>query len=203
MVYPLPCITDTNIRIDLHRGQLLTQIFELPYELTAPDVIIAELDDPPGQFLISLGLQQRRFSGEQVAQVQILTRKYRGLSPKDLFALVLAKELRSFLLTGDQLLRKAVEAEGVTVHGTLWVLDKLITHRIILPREAAVALWGGQVICPGLLPARLRLPLACRLLLAVVLAVGDVVEYISHVYAKKGTGIINYAIVYFFYLVVI
>lgn len=140
MACPLPCVTDTNIWIDLHCGQLVAQIFELPYKFIAPDVIIAELDDPPGQSLVSLGLRQYRFSGEQVAQVQSLMTKYRGLSPKDLFALVLAKELKGILLTGDRLLRKAAEAEGITVHGTLWVLDTLVTRGIILPREAAAAL---------------------------------------------------------------
>jgi predicted nucleic acid-binding protein len=118
----------------------VAQLFELPYKFIAPDVIVAELDDPPVQSLVSLGLQQYRFSGEQVAQVQSLVRKHRGSSPKDLFALVLAKELKGILLTGDRLLRKAAEAEGVTVHGTLWVLDTLITRGIILPREAAAAL---------------------------------------------------------------
>ncbi|MBC7345411.1 MAG: DUF3368 domain-containing protein [Clostridia bacterium] len=140
MTCPLPYVTDTNIWIDLHHGRLVAQLFELHYKFVAPDVIIAELDEPPGHFLLSLGLQQCSLSGEQVAQVESLAKKYRGPSPKDLFALVLAKDLKAILLTGDRLLCKAAEAEGVTVHGTLWILDMLITRRIILPREAAAAL---------------------------------------------------------------
>jgi predicted nucleic acid-binding protein len=36
-------IIDTNILIDLHHGNALDALFQLPYLFIAPDVIIAEL----------------------------------------------------------------------------------------------------------------------------------------------------------------
>jgi predicted nucleic acid-binding protein len=137
---PSPCITDTNIWIDLYRGGLLAKVFLLPYRFIVPDVIIAELDEPSGAYLLSLGLQEHGFSGEQISQVQALVRKHRGVSPNDLFALVLARELKATLLTGDQLLRKVAKKEGVSIRGTLWILDELVTHAIVTPRRAAEAL---------------------------------------------------------------
>ena len=45
-------IIDTNVLIDLHRGEILRQFFTLPYSFSAPDVIIDELEDPDGSLLL-------------------------------------------------------------------------------------------------------------------------------------------------------
>lgn len=41
-------VIDTNILIDFHQGGILEYIFELPFNLVTPDVVINELDKPNG-----------------------------------------------------------------------------------------------------------------------------------------------------------
>jgi len=133
-------VTDANIWIDLHTGELINEGFRLPLWLVAPDVIIAELKRPEGQALVSLGLQKEELSGKEVLQVAGLAARYPAPSRVDLFALVLAKVRGGVLLTGDAHLRKVAEKEKVPVHGTLWILDELVQKRIVTPRKAAQAL---------------------------------------------------------------
>ncbi|MGD0951750.1 MAG: hypothetical protein ABR985_05050 [Methanotrichaceae archaeon] len=58
----------------------------------------------------------------------------------DLFALVLAIEEKTTLLTGDNALRKAALQEGVDVHGIIWLLDKMIQDKVISKAEGCRSL---------------------------------------------------------------
>ena len=65
---------------------------------------------------------------------------YARPSRTDLFALACAREMKCLLLSGDAALRNAAGAEGVEVHGTLWVLDQLVEAGLLSSREAAKSL---------------------------------------------------------------
>ena len=69
-----------------------------------------------------------------------LAERYIRPSREDLFALVLAKEISAVLLTGDGSLRDAATEEGVPVHGTIWLLDLMVEHKIINEQERAASL---------------------------------------------------------------
>lgn len=112
----------------------------MPYELVLPDVIVAELINPQGEYLIKIGYKKLQIDGENIGQIIGLREQYPKASTNDLFAFLLAKINSCALLTGDNDLRKAAKEEGVAVHGLLWVLDKLIDHGILKPVEAAEAL---------------------------------------------------------------
>jgi len=135
-----PCVTDTNVWIDLDDAGLTDLIFRLPLNLQAPDVIVAELERPDGAVLVERGLQVRELTGSQVLEVARLARQYLRPSRSDLFALVLAKSEGATLLTGDRHLRSAAESEGVNVHGTLWLVDEMVEARLLEQREAAARL---------------------------------------------------------------
>jgi hypothetical protein len=138
---PLPgCIVDTSVLVDLHVGRLLMPVFQLPLFLMAPDILIAELQEPDGDLLLDYGLTRIELSGSDVQEVYRLASLYRGPSVNDLFALVAAKAMGAFLLTGDRHLREAAEQEGVAVHGTLWLLDEMVRLAVIPPLVAAQAL---------------------------------------------------------------
>jgi predicted nucleic acid-binding protein len=138
---PLPaCVVDTSVLIDLHVGRLLKPVFQLPLFLMAPDVLIAELQEPRGDLLVDYGLTRIELSGDEVQEVYRLATLYRGPSVNDLFALVAAKTMGALLLTGDRHLREAAEREGVLVHGTLWLLDEMLRLAVIPPLVAAQAL---------------------------------------------------------------
>ena len=134
------CVVDTSIIIDLHIGKIMTHFFKLPYHFIAPDVIIAELHEPSGTLLLELGLQQGELTSDQIVEVLQLRKQYNRPSVNDLFALVLAQVLKATLLTNDGGLRKVADQQGITTHGTLWVLDEMVRLMIITPLEAAVAL---------------------------------------------------------------
>jgi predicted nucleic acid-binding protein len=131
-----PCVTDTNVWIDLDIGGLTDLIFRLPLNLQAPDVIVAELERPDGTTLAGRGLQVRELTGSQALEVVRLARRYIRPSRSDLFALVLARSQGATLLTGDRHLRSAAESEGVKVHGTLWLIDELVGAGLLEKREA-------------------------------------------------------------------
>ena len=134
------CVVDTSILIDLHIGKVMVQFFQLPYHFIAPDVIIAELHEPSGTLLLELGLQQEELTGDQIVEVLQLRKQYNRPSVNDLFALILAKILEATLLTNDGSLRKVAQQQGITTHGTLWVLDEMVRLMIISPLQAADAL---------------------------------------------------------------
>lgn len=137
---PSRCVLDSNVPIDFHWGGLLEALFALPFDFLAPDVIVAELEVPDGQELLALGLQSISLSGEEVSEVMTLAARHRRPSVNDLFALVLARTRGATLLTGDRALRELAEAEGIAVHGTLWLLDELVRLKVATPWEASTGL---------------------------------------------------------------
>ena len=58
---------------------------------------------------------------------------------QDLSALVLAKGNGWTLLSGDGHLRQAAQEEAVLVHGTLWLIRRLVESRILDATSAAKA----------------------------------------------------------------
>ncbi len=134
------CIVDTSVLIDLHVGRLLRQAFQLKLSLMAPDVLIAELQEPDGVLVVSYGLTRIELTGNEVAEVHRLAILHRGPSINDQFALVAAKTKGALLLTSDRHLREVAEIEGVPVHGTLWLLDEMVRVAAISPLIAAQAL---------------------------------------------------------------
>jgi hypothetical protein len=96
-----------------------------------PDVILAELKEPPGNSLISLGYESFQLTPEVVDIVFQFANRYTKPSRTDLFALAAAKTLEMTLLTGDGNLRKAANKEQVDVHGLLWLLDKLFDAQLV------------------------------------------------------------------------
>jgi hypothetical protein len=62
---------------------------------------------------VHFGLRVLELSGSQVLMVLDLAEHYARPSRQDLFALVLSRETKSVLLTGDGSLREAAEREGV------------------------------------------------------------------------------------------
>lgn len=132
-------VTDANIIIDLDAGGLLEDIFRLPdQEFCTPDVLyLEELAQEYGA-LPGLGLKVLSQPPESVDYVTGMRTRYRGPSTNDLFALALARTLRCPLLSGDRPLRMAADAEGVEIHGTLWLVEALRQANLVtIPRGIA------------------------------------------------------------------
>ena len=103
-------ISDVNIIIDMEAGEILDKMFRLPETFAVPNVLYVE---------------ELETHHAQLGDV------YKKPGHNDLLALALAKQVRCPLLTGDEKLREAAEREQVDVRGTLWVIERLFTERIL------------------------------------------------------------------------
>jgi len=134
-------ISDANILIDMEAGGLLRPMFRLDYRFAVPDV---SFDIELRQFhpgLIRLGLRRMELSGESVRYIETLASdaRARGVGRYDLFALALARQENCLLLTGDTLMRTLAEDEGREVHGTLWLVEQMVSAGLIKPKRARQA----------------------------------------------------------------
>lgn len=133
-------VTDANVLIDLHFGRVLEALFLMPAVFVAPDVIVAELENPSGRSLMKAGLRQESLPGEGVCAAVELMAEDSHVSVQDAFALALAERSGRVLLTGEKRLRELAQRRGVEVHGTLWVLEQMIAKGTLTRGRAADAL---------------------------------------------------------------
>lgn len=147
-------ISDTNILIDMEAAHLLTRLFALPMQFAIPDVLYWEEIEPGTPGLEALGLKVLEVRGDYVAYAATLPAQH-GHAPSgnDYLALALAKQEGCPLLTGDQALKKAAEAEDVPVMGSVWLLRTLVEHGLLSVEDALAALARMKA-------ARRRLPWA-------------------------------------------
>lgn len=117
-------VSDTSVLIDLERGDFLDAIFALPYKFAVSDVLFErEMQGEWGEYLLKIGLLVMDVSPIGVVNAQRYRQQRTSLSISDSFALALAKERQSLLLTGDGLLRELAGEENVECHGLFWLLD--------------------------------------------------------------------------------
>lgn len=132
-------ISDANILIDMEEGELIEEMFRLPYIFSIPDILFYEEMEEDHQNLIDLGLRLDELSGETMIYGLGLTEQYRKPSRNDCFALALAKQEECPLLTGDRDLRAAAENEAVVVMGTIWIVTQLVRHQLVEIGNARLA----------------------------------------------------------------
>lgn len=126
-------ISDSSCLIDLHKGGLLSAIFDLPYSFATPQPLFDEellsIPEEDKEMLVSMGVNVVVFPGEQVIQAQIYLNQNKPLALNDCFALVLAEETEnSILFTGDKRLRKLAESKDIETRGVIWAIDMLEQH---------------------------------------------------------------------------
>lgn len=129
-------ISDANILIDLEEGEILEIFFQLPYQFSVPDILFFEELEDQHAHLLTMGLTLSELSAHTLIYAHELIQRISGPSRNDCFALALAKQENCPLLSGDEALRKAARREEVEVNGTIWVVERLVQHRLI-PVEGA------------------------------------------------------------------
>lgn len=115
-----------------------------------------ELLTPPGlgKELVKLGLQKVELTEEEFYLAEEYIDQYKKIFIYDAVALAIAKVRDIKLLTGDGALRKVSAEEGVTVIGTLGILDQLYHEQLITVQEYLYCLNellhhnGGKVRLP-------------------------------------------------------
>lgn len=135
--------SDTNVWIDFSVIQRTEIPFRLPYTyIMNTDAIEDELLSPIGlrDELIHYGLVGVELELEEFELAESFGIKYIKLSIYDRIALAIAKQRKITLLTGDGALRKAAISEGVTVIGTIGILDQLYAGGFIDDSEYKLCL---------------------------------------------------------------
>lgn len=132
-------ISDANILIDLEEGELLDELFLLPYQFSVPDILFHEELQAQHAHLLQKGLVLGELSADTMVYAFKLTARVRGPSRNDCFALALARQEKCPLLTGDLALRKTAKQEAVLVMGTIWLVEKLVQHEVITTHRARAA----------------------------------------------------------------
>lgn len=130
--------SDTNVWIDFRVISRLSLPFLLPYTyIMYTESIASELLNPVGfqNELTAAGLVGVDITIEEFELAEAWGNVYLRLSAQDRIALAIAKNRGIVLLTGDMALRKAAGKEGVSVLGTLGVLDKLYGGQYIAKDE--------------------------------------------------------------------
>ena len=141
-------VSDTNILIDLIKSGLLEQFLSLPFEVHTTDMVIFEVTDPDQKAKVTTVIKQgylkvKTFTSKEMLKLYAFVNSKRqksNLSPADFSVWAYAADNNYPLLTGDGNLRKLAIADGVEVHGTLYIFDKMVEHMILTPVAAADSL---------------------------------------------------------------
>ncbi len=149
MPEPEPLIVlDSSVAFDLINGRLILEAQGLPYVFAVPDILYEEeFDEKAKEEISKFEFVILEFDGNQVVEVLDLKVVHNGSSTADWFAFIGANVNRAILLTGDSELRQVAKEKGLTVHGTLWVIDELVLRTILIPARAAHAL--REIIIKG------------------------------------------------------
>jgi len=130
-------VSDANVLIDMDVGSLSEPMLALEsMSYVVPDLLFEQELKVCHAHLLDMGLERTSLSGVAVAEVFRLAARFRRVSRMDLFALVLAAQMGSILLTGDRELRKVAKIYRVECHGTVWMVERLIEEGRISPRRA-------------------------------------------------------------------
>ena len=134
-------ISDANILIDMEKGGITRQMFQLDAMFAVPNMLYEEELRADHPELPALGLQSFELSAKTVAYAEklIVKHSHTGASINDLLALALAWQEKTALLTGDGKLRIAAAAEKIPFYGTLWLVEQLINAKILTVKQAAAA----------------------------------------------------------------
>jgi len=136
-------ISDTNILIDIEVGGIISLFFQLSHDFCVPDILFSEELEEKHQHLCDMGLQVKELTSNSMIEAQNLIELHstskKAPSRNDCFALMLALQEKTRLLTGDKRLKKAAKEEGVEVNGIIWVIDLMIEESLLSLDGARVA----------------------------------------------------------------
>jgi predicted nucleic acid-binding protein len=132
-------VSDANILIDMEEGNIMEELFKLPYDIAVSDILYADELEEQHSHLLQMGLSQAGLRSVSVQYAIDLITRARGPSRCDCLSLALAKQEGCTLLSGDKDLRELAKEEGVNVKGTLWIVESLVEHNFITIEKAGQA----------------------------------------------------------------
>ena len=129
-------ITDTNILFDVISIGALPEFFGLDYKICTTVFVIQEIKQSDQKEAIEVFVQAKEltvieFDSDEIGEIEEFktSKNFKGITDKSV--LWKSVKLNCPLLTGDRKLRSEAENQGVEVHGTIWVIEKLVEKNLI------------------------------------------------------------------------
>mgnify|MGYP000865122740 CR=1 FL=1 len=134
-------IHDANVLIDLLDLGLLDLALTLPYAMETTDLVRLEVQTPDQERALSRCVTSGRLSvlsssSRQILDIRTIHSEHPRLSLADCSVLYHALDRDGIVLSGDGRLRHETEALHLEVHGTPWILEKMVEHRVLDPQGA-------------------------------------------------------------------
>lgn len=134
-------IHDANILIDLLDLGLLDRALDLPFAMETTDLVRLEVREANQERALSACIIDGKLSviastAQQVLAIQSFRLKSPRLSLADCSVVFHALDRNGIVLSGDGRLRGEAETLRLEVHGTPWVLDQMVEHRMLDPHDA-------------------------------------------------------------------
>jgi len=129
-------VNDANILIDFCDIDFIEVLARLDFILWTSDFVISEIQQSEQRnqvlnFIATGHLLVAAFSSGEIGKIALHHSKVPALSLADCSVLFLAAQKEAILLTGDRQLRMEAEKEGIEVHGSLWILDRMVHLKAI------------------------------------------------------------------------
>jgi predicted nucleic acid-binding protein len=135
-------ITDACFLIDLIDIDLFEEFFGPGYEVHITSSVFAELEGDKYVKSVSKCIKQKKMfmynltAADQTALEKLMRKNSSKLSEPDCRCLYLAKEKNATILTCEKLLTYVTKNLNLDVHGSLWILDRLLEASMITERIA-------------------------------------------------------------------
>lgn len=149
-------ITDACFLIDLIDIDLFEEFLGLGYQIHITSSVFAELEGDEYVKPVSKCIKQKKMflynltAADQTALGKLMKKHSSMLSEPDCSCLYLAREINATILTCEKLLTIAAKNLSLDVHGSLWILDRLLEASMITKRIASSKLKDLMSINPRL-----------------------------------------------------
>lgn len=129
-------ITDSSVFFDIIKIHALPEFFALDFEICTTDFVKGEILESEQREQIELFIRSQqltvfKLSGKEIEEVENFKTKRFFKTLIDRTVLWKAKQLECPLLTGDAKLRSEATEQGITVHGSLWVIQQMVVSRVV------------------------------------------------------------------------
>ena len=129
-------ITDSSVFFDIIKIQALPEFFALDFEICTTDflkeeILESEQKEQIEMFIRSHQLTVFELSEKEIDEVETFKTKRFFKTLIDKTVLWKAKQLKCPLLTGDAKLRNEATDQGITVHGSLWVIRMMVESKVV------------------------------------------------------------------------
>jgi predicted nucleic acid-binding protein len=138
-------ITDTNILFDVIKIGALPEFFSLDYEICTTVFVMQEILPSPQKEMVETFIRAKKlivydFSAEEIEEVQNFNtgRDLKRFTDKTVIWKSL--QLNCPMLTGYQRMREVAEKMNIEVHGSIWIIDELVTKTLISSEKAILLL---------------------------------------------------------------